>query len=83
MTSPEKRVRAALQHQQSFDVRKQVLRQNSKIDDGYMDEYAKTEIIRKSVSDVKKRAAVERERRESPRKTYSGVKSKIAGNMKS
>ena len=49
VSSPEKRIRAALQHQQSFDTRKAVLRQNSKIDDGYMQEYAKTEIIRKSV----------------------------------
>ena len=29
------------------------------------------------------RAKVDKERRESPRKTYSNVKSKIAGNMKS
>ena len=66
-TSPSKRMRPtspaqrhaadALRHQQSFDERRAMLRQNSKIDDEYMEEYAKTEIIRKSVADVKKRAA--------------------------
>ena len=59
------------------------MRQNSKIDDEYMEEYAKTEIIRKSVNDVKKRANEERKRRESPHKTYSHVKSTVAKNMKS
>lgn len=48
-----------------------------------VDEYQKTEIIRKSVMDVKERAAVERERRTSPHKTYANVKSKVAGNLKS
>ena len=48
-----------------------------------MEEYAKTEIIRKSVNDVKKRANEEKKRRESPTKTYSHVKSMVAKNMKS
>ena len=48
-----------------------------------LEEYKRTELIRKSVADVKIRAAIEEERRKSPIKTYSGVKSKIAGNMKS
>ena len=48
-----------------------------------VEEYKRTELLRKSVNDVKLRAADARERRESPSKTYSGVKSKIAGNMKS
>ena len=48
-----------------------------------MDEYAKTEIIRKSVNDVKKRANEEKKRRESPEKTYGHVKSVVAKNMKS
>ena len=43
-----------------------------------MDEYNKTEIIRKSVADVKKRAAAEKKRRESPEKTFAGVKSRVA-----
>ena len=48
-----------------------------------IEEYKRTELIRRSVNDVKIRAAADKERRESPRKTYGGVKSKIAGNMKS
>ena len=79
----QRRVRDALRHQQSFDERQYLLRQNSKIDDQYMDEYAKTEIIRKSVNDVKKRAIEEKKRRESPEKTYGHVKSVVAKNMKS
>ena len=48
-----------------------------------MEEYKKTEIIRKSVNDVKKRAAQEKKRRESPEKTYAGAKSTVAKNLKS
>ena len=40
-------------------------------------------MLRKSVNDVKLRAAATKERRESPRKTYSGIKSKVAGNLRS
>ena len=80
--SPTKRLEAALRHQQSFDDRKAELRQNDKIDDQYMEEYSKTEIIRQSISDVKKRAEEEKKRRESPGKTYGGVRSSIAKNMK-
>ena len=47
-----------------------------------MEEYNKTEIIRKSIQDVQKRAAAEKQRRESPGKTYGEVTSKIAKNMK-
>ena len=46
-------------------------------------EYQKTEIIRKSIADVKKRAAAAEFIRKSPEKVYSHVKSRIAGNMKS
>ena len=59
------------------------MRQDSKVEDGEVEAYMKTEIIRQSVADVKARAAAEDERRRSPIKTYSKVKSKIAGNMKS
>ena len=47
-----------------------------------MQEYDKTEIIRSSIQDVKKRAAEEKKRRESPSKTYSNAKSMVAKNMK-
>ena len=48
-----------------------------------LEEYRKTEIIRKAVADVKKRAAREEYIRKSPEKVYAHVKSRIAGNMKS
>jgi len=48
-----------------------------------IEEYEKTELLRRSVADVRVRAAADAERRKSPLKTWGGVKSKIAGNMKS
>ena len=82
-TSPAQRHREdALRHQTSFDERKAMLRANSKIDDDYIDEYNKTEIIRKSIQDVKKRADEEKKHRESGGHAYTGVKSAIAKNMK-
>ena len=59
------------------------MRQDSKVDGTDMEEYRKTELIRKSVNDVKMRAQKDAERRASPTKQYANVKSKIAGNMKS
>ena len=73
----------ALRHAQSFDERQALLRQNSKITDEDIAEYKKTEIIRKSIADVKKRAAEQNMIRQSPEKVYAHVKSRIAGNMKS
>ena len=67
----------------TLDERVNLMRQDSKLDQRDLEEYKKTEILRKSVNDVKARAQATAERRQSPRKTYSGVKSKIAGNMKS
>ena len=43
-----------MRHAQSFDERQALLRQNSKITDQDIEEYKKTEIIRKSIADVKK-----------------------------
>ncbi len=48
-----------------------------------IEDYKRTELLRKSVADVKVRADAQAQRRQSPSKTYSAVKSKIAGNMKS
>lgn len=73
----------ALKHAQSFEVRSQLLRQNSKVTDEDLEEYKKTEIIRKSVADVKKRAKEAEFIRKSPEKVYAKVKSRIACNMKS
>lgn len=74
--------REAFQHQKSYEAREALLRQNSKITDDDISEYKKTEIIRKSIADVKKRAAAAEFIRKSPEKVYSHVKSRIAGNMK-
>ena len=48
-----------------------------------IEEYKRTELLRKSVTDVKIRAATDAARRQSPTKSYSNIKSKVAGNMKS
>ena len=45
----------------SFEKRKQALRQDF---EKYMEEYSKTEIIRQSITDVKKRAQTAKKRRE-------------------
>ena len=44
------------------------MRQDSKVDGTDMEEYRKTELIRKSVNDVKMRAQKDAERRASPTK---------------
>ena len=48
-----------------------------------MDEYRRTEVIRTAIEGVRKNAAVNQVTRLSPKKIYSGVKSKVAGNVKS
>ena len=48
----------------------------------HIEEYQRTEIIRRSVNDVRRRAKEQEEKRKMRHKAYSGVKSKIAGNMK-
>ena len=60
-----------------------LMRRDSKLVPEDLEEYKRTEILRKSMNDVKSRAHVEEGRRKSPTKTYSAVKSKIAGNLKS
>ena len=67
----------------TLDERVNLMRQDSKLVEGDLEEYKRTELLRKSVNDVRTRAQQTAERRQSPSKTYSGVKSKIAGNMKS
>ena len=60
-----------------------LMRRDSKLVPEDLEEYKRTEILRKSMNDVKTRARDEEGRRKSPVKTYSSVKSKIAGNLKS
>lgn len=48
-----------------------------------MEEYRQTEVIRSAIAGVRKTAAVHQVARLNPKALYSGVKSKIAGNVKS
>ena len=82
--SPAKEVaKAALEQSIPLERRLSLMRKNTGVTGDDLEEYKKAEIIRKSVNDVKLRAAADAERRKSPIKTYQNVKSKIAGNMKS
>ena len=74
---------AERQKEVPFNQRMALMRTVTNVQDEDLEQYAQTELIRKSVQDVKMRAKIDKERRQSPRKTYSGVKSKVAGNMKS
>jgi hypothetical protein len=47
-----------------------------------IEEYQRFELIRQSIQDVKRNAIANQVARVSPQKLYSGVKSKVAGNMK-
>lgn len=76
-------IKTELERSIPLNERVQLMKQDSRVNDDEVTEYMKTEIIRKSVNDVKARAEQEAARRQSPIKTYSKVKSKIAGNMKS
>ena len=81
-TSPTKRTKLT-EEIMPLERRLSMLSKDPKVSQQDLKDYKDTEIIRKSVNDVKLRAAAEATRRQSPSKTYSGVKSKIAGNMKS
>ena len=89
-TSPVKKrpgspLKKGLSYEETLPLQRRLsmMSKNPEVTADDMNEYQKTEIIRKSVTDVKMRAENERVRRESPRKTYANVKSKVAGNMKS
>ena len=60
----------------------ELLRRTTGIEDDDIQEFQQTEILRKSIADVRNRASKHDEARNSPQK-YRQVKSKIAGNMKS
>ena len=46
-------------------------------------DYERSEVIRQSLQDVKKNAIAQQITRVSPKKLYSGVKSKVAANRRS
>jgi hypothetical protein len=75
--------KAAMEQSIPLERRLSMMSKTKGTTEGDLEEYKRTEILRKSVADVKLRAAADAERRKSPIKTYSGVKSKIAGNMRS
>lgn len=91
MTSPKRTrsptkgdsIRKTLESQSSLEERVNMMAQNPSTTMEDINEYKRTELLRKSVADVRVRADAQAERRKSPIKTYSNVKSKIAGNMKS
>ena len=60
-----------------------LLRKQTGIREEDVTEYQKAEILRQSIADVKARAAVQADKRLSPRKYYGNVKSKVSTNLKS
>ena len=62
-----------MEQQMTLDQRMELMRQDSKVNADDLEEYKKTELLRKSVNDVKARAQANRQRRESPSKAYSNA----------
>ena len=60
-----------------------MMKDNDSVTASEIEEYKRTEIIRRAMADVKVRAAADAKRRQDPKKTYSAVKSKISINLKS
>ena len=52
------------------------------MDDAFIEEYKKTEVLRQSVKDVKERAKEEQDRRKNIRHVNISAKSMVAANMK-
>lgn len=71
------------QNDLALERRVSLLRKTTGVKDEDIAEYEKSEIIRKAIRDVKKNAAVKEVTRLSPKRLYSGVKSKVGGNMRS
>jgi hypothetical protein len=80
--SPTKKA-PTLEDMMPLEKRVTMLMDDPNVSDKQIQEYKDTELLRRSVTDVKMRAATDAARRKSPDKSYSGVKSKVAGNMKS
>ena len=66
-----------------YDRRLSLLKKSSGMNEDYIEEYKKGEVIRNAIAGVRKTAAVNEAARLSPKKLYGGVRSKIAGNVKS
>ena len=52
------------------------------MDDAFIEEYKKTEVLRQSVKDVKERAKEEQDKRKNIRHVNDSAKSMVAANMK-
>lgn len=63
--------------------RMSMLKKTDGVQDYDLRKYEQTEILRQSMKEVRSKANVTEAARHSPKKVYSGVKSKIAGNMRS
>ena len=86
MSRSPKKIAKDLARQKSnptFDERMALLRRSTGIKEEHVQEYQKTEIIRNAIQGVRSHAAVNEVARTSPKKLYSGVRSKVAGNVKS
>ena len=59
-----------------------LLRKQEGVTEGTIEEYKKNEVIRKAIKGVQKNAATYQVARQSPKKLYGGVKSRVGGNMK-
>ena len=67
----------------AYDDRLKLLKQTTGIRDSDVQDYERTEILRKTIQDIRTTATQYQVVRTSPKKLYSNVKSKVAGNIKS
>ena len=58
------------------------MRGNENVDEQFIEEYKRTEVLRQSMKDVKQRAKEEQDKRKNIRQVNSSAKSKVAQNMK-
>ena len=58
------------------------MRGNENVDEQFIEEYKRTEVLRQSMKDVKQRAKEEQDKRKNIRQVKSNATSKIAQNMK-
>ena len=82
LPTPEERASKALKHALSFENREAKLCQSEDVDDAFIEEYKKTEVLRQSVKDVKERAKEEQDKRKNIRHVNDSAKSMVAANMK-
>ena len=82
VATPEERVAEALKSKLSFELREEELRKNKDVDNEFIEEYKKTEVLRQSVKEVKARAKEEQDKRQNIKQVNSYAKSTVTANMK-